>query len=250
MTDTDKSKPRILLVDDDIDFAESQAEFLEIKGFHITLAFSGEEGLKRVQEAEFDMVLLDMKMPGMNGIECLVEMRKLKPGIRVAMVSAFTQQDFVNQALQSGALAVISKPVVLANLLDTLSFLGAQASILMVEDEADLREVMASTLREVGYAVDVVATYQKATEALDKKGYDLLLLDFALPDGTGADLLKHISNNNRPIKTMIITGYPTKAIAELPWFSMEDMMVKPFDPEQLLLMIQRNKIGAKANVSP
>ena len=231
---------KILLVDDDIDFIESQAEFLELYGFSPVLAKSGQEALELARHAEFELALVDMKMPGMNGIECMTELRKLNPGIRVVMISAFTQDDFIRMAFQSGALAVLSKPLNPETLLKTVSFLSDQSAILLVEDHRDTQNLIAGMLQQQGYFVDKEETVEQAKATLKQKRYDLLLLDFKLPDGTAEDLLSWMKNEAIQSNVVIITGYPEDALQKLPCFSAEDFIIKPFQPDRLLQIVQKH----------
>ena len=65
-------KMKLFLVDDDRDFVESIVEVLEDKGYEVESAFSGAEALQRLSETDFDLTLMDVRMPGMNGVESLV----------------------------------------------------------------------------------------------------------------------------------------------------------------------------------
>ena len=77
--------------------------------------------------------------------------------------------------------------------------------ILLVEDERELREVLALGLRRAGYTVDVAATASEADQLLDQKQYALLIADWRLPDGNGIDLADRAAKLRA--KTIIISGY-------------------------------------------
>jgi len=66
----------VLVVDDDRDHAESVAEILEMRGHRVELAYTGEEAIARFCEADFDMVLMDVKLPGMNGVQTLLRVQE------------------------------------------------------------------------------------------------------------------------------------------------------------------------------
>jgi len=230
----------ILLVDDDVDFAESMADLLRSFAYEVTLAHSGEDALTLAFERPYDLVLMDMKMPGMDGIECMTRMRRIRPGIRVVMVTAFTHSEFIMRALKSGALGVLSKPVEPHELVKTVAFLSKDSSILMVEDDEDLAEELSRILEDHGYAVRIAPTFAEAQRVLERRSVDLLLLDFNLPDGTGAELLAWLAGLGRRQDALIITGYPDQALASLPCVSIRDVLVKPFEPETLLQAMRRH----------
>ena len=228
-----------------MDFAESLAEVLHGQRYRVTLAHSGSEGLAQVAAHSFDLVLLDMKMPGMDGLECLTAMRRQRPGTDVVMITAYTKGELIRQALQAGALAVLHKPVSVEELLAMIAFIALPASVLVVEDDEDLAGALSGMLTERGgYRVEVVTTLAAARAALTRKPADLVLLDYRLPDGTGADLLDWLKTQGRREAVVLLTAYPEAALDGLPCLSATDILVKPFAPESLLEAIF-NRVKAK-----
>ena len=102
---------KILVVDDDVDVAESLAEILEFDGHEVALAHSGEEAVRHLEEQAFDIALLDVVMPEMNGVDCLRKINELRPGTKVFMVTGYSVDELLNQAADQGALGVLFKPV-------------------------------------------------------------------------------------------------------------------------------------------
>ncbi len=115
----DKSHPPILVVDDNPDNANIIRDYLESKGYPITVAYNGDEALKAFGEVKPALVLLDVMMPGRDGWQVCREMKQhptLGKGVRIVMVTAL--YDWVNkrQALQTGADDFVEKPFELAKL--------------------------------------------------------------------------------------------------------------------------------------
>lgn len=230
----------LLVVDDDIDFAESLSDALEAAGHRVVLAHSGEAGLERVQAQPFDLVLMDMKMPGMNGVETLAAMRLARPGIRSVMVTAHTRDALIQEAVSAGALAVLYKPFPMAELLGTIAFLPGRGQILLVEDDPDLREELRSLLENDHYRVACVTTVAEARQHLADNPVDLLLLEYRLPDGSGADLLDWIKASPISVPVVILSGHAEAVLDALPCFSPDDILIKPFSPAKLMERISRN----------
>ena len=105
-----KLKLRILVVDDNQELAESLAEVLEARCYQGEVAFSGEEAVRKFAEQEFDLTFMDVKMAGMNGVEAFFEILKLKPNAQVIMVTAFSVEHLLQQAVDKGAAGVLHKP--------------------------------------------------------------------------------------------------------------------------------------------
>ncbi|MDQ7780062.1 MAG: response regulator [Planctomycetota bacterium] len=111
-----ESPTNILIVDDDPGVAEVVAAQLERAGFLTRCVYSGEEALRVLRESEFDVVLLDYSMPGMNGVEVLREIKGSHPRTSVIMVSGAPPPEVVAEALRLGALEYLFKPVKFAEL--------------------------------------------------------------------------------------------------------------------------------------
>jgi CheY-like chemotaxis protein len=119
----DASHPQILVVDDNPDNAHIIRDYLEARGYPITVAYNGDEALKAFAEVKPSLVLLDVMMPGRDGWQVCREMKQhptLGRSVRVVMVTAL--DDWVNkrQALQTGADDFVEKPFELSKLASTV----------------------------------------------------------------------------------------------------------------------------------
>jgi len=101
----------VLLVDDEVEFVETFSERLGLRDLEISKAFNGEEAL-RVLEAKIDIeiVILDVKMPGMDGIETLTEIKKRYPLVEVIMLSGHADVESAIEGMKQGAFDYLMKP--------------------------------------------------------------------------------------------------------------------------------------------
>jgi len=111
---------RILIVDDDAELRANLSEILKNAGYHTDEASSGGEAIRKATSEDFDIMLLDLIMPKMNGIDVLTEMQKIKPGIKVIMITAFATVENAVEAIRKGASDYISKPFKIDALLATI----------------------------------------------------------------------------------------------------------------------------------
>ena len=111
---------KILVVDDEEYICEILHEFLSLQGYQVDTAANGEDALKKYEADLPDVVLLDIKMPGMGGVDILRRIKEIdsKPGI--VMLSAFGDEETVNEVLQMGADYYLQKPVEFDRLMDIL----------------------------------------------------------------------------------------------------------------------------------
>lgn len=103
-------KKRILIVDDDDELRANLSEILKGNGYQTDEASSGKEAIEKAVSEEFDIVLLDLMMPGISGMDVLTELKKVKPRTKVIMITAFATIDNAVEAIKKGAADYISKP--------------------------------------------------------------------------------------------------------------------------------------------
>jgi DNA-binding NtrC family response regulator len=110
-------KKSVLIVDDDPGTCETLSDILEVNGFDVATVKSGEGCLKMVNQRRFDTVLMDIKMPGMNGVECFRKIRETDEKTKVIMMTAYAVNDLVAEAMAEGAFSVVHKPLDLDRLI-------------------------------------------------------------------------------------------------------------------------------------
>jgi CheY-like chemotaxis protein len=113
-------KRSILLVDDDPGIRESMQAILMLQGYEVDLASSGSKALELCAQNYYDVVLLDILMPGMNGIETLRQIKRRYPGIRAIMITGMDGGAEGEHALAEGAEALFRKPLDVATFLPVL----------------------------------------------------------------------------------------------------------------------------------
>lgn len=110
----------VLLVDDNVMFLDSARDVLEGEGYAVITAQSGEEALGLIRGQDFSAVLMDIKMAGINGVETFVQMKQIKPDVRVIMCTAHIVEDLIRLAESEGAFAILKKPVKIEILLEVM----------------------------------------------------------------------------------------------------------------------------------
>lgn len=101
---------RILVVDDEEDICKTIRDVFTEEGYEVETAGSGREAIEKIKTKMPDLILLDVRIPGMNGIEVLKAIRKLDEGVPVAMITAYEDIDLAEEALRLGAYDYIKKP--------------------------------------------------------------------------------------------------------------------------------------------
>ena len=104
-------RAHILVVDDNISICKSMSLILGYNGYAVTIAGDGFEAIEKNKEIPFDVIFMDVKMPGMNGVETYRKIKQTRPDALVIMMTAYAVKDLVAEALQEGAYGAFEKPL-------------------------------------------------------------------------------------------------------------------------------------------
>ncbi len=237
-------KAKILLVDDNEDFLDSTRDVLEGEGYEVVTANNGEDALHLSQRDPFDVVLMDIKMPRMNGVESFVKMKADRPRIRVILFTAYSLNELVQKAKERGAVAVLNKPLDLKQLLNTIESAikqRIQDCILVVDDDVEFCDSLVDLLEGAGYKVAVVSGGRQAVNRARDEAFDVLLLDMKLPDLNGLETYRVVKQLQPSIITIIVSGYVDEMrelIGQCLSESAYTCLRKPLDMRTLLEMLK------------
>lgn len=134
----------IMVVDDDQDLRENLDEILSSAGFAVTLAANGKEALEQIALRRFDLVLLDLVMPGLSGLEVLRRIREKLPRLPVIMFSAFASVENAVEAMRQGAQDYVTKPFRVETLLTSVRRTLEEASFAACGAALDMDAIMGS----------------------------------------------------------------------------------------------------------
>jgi DNA-binding NtrC family response regulator len=232
---------RILVVDDEPGLRATLAANLGLEGFEVKEAASGEEAVKLVEAGEtFDLVLSDIWMPGMSGVEVSREVRRMRPGMAVVMMTAFAAERLVIDVLKEGAYTVIQKPFSMELLLQVVRRALADKAILVVDDDRDFTRSLVTALENAGLRAEAVYDGEEAVKRIRNGVVDACVLDLVLPGQDGVQTYKEIRELDPSIPVIAITG---KSVEQMVYQVISHgsyaCLRKPFDTAQLIRTIAR-----------
>ena len=234
-------KHSILIVDDDRGFLETLKSVLEIKGFEVTAAYSGQEAISASKERGFDYLLLDIRMPDINGVDTWMELKKNLPATPAIFMTAYSASELVKKARDEGALEVLSKPLEMEKLLELLED-SPHRSLLIVDDDRAFTETLKSFLESKSYTVATAFSADEGIRMFEEYPFRSVILDMKLDVGpTGLDVLLAIKALNSTVLVILMTGYrdETKELVETAISrSAYTCLYKPFDPEELIRILE------------
>ena len=131
-----EKKSHILVVDDSISMCKSLSLILKHNGYAVITALNGLEAIERVREMPFDVIFMDIKMPVMDGVETYRKIKQIRLDPVVIMITAYSVQDLIDEALKEGAYSVLYKP------LDMEKVLGILVEILESKQSGDFADTI------------------------------------------------------------------------------------------------------------
>jgi DNA-binding NtrC family response regulator len=237
-----KSETSILVVDDDIDTCRNLSDILTDLGYRVQTAHEGVTALELVRKNHFDMALLDLKMPGMDGLTLYREIKKLRAGTVAIIVTAYASSTVAEEALTAGIWQVLAKPIDFSKLLSLVDEALGQPTVLIVDDDPDMCATLWDLLRERGYRVSLAGDERQAADSLKDTAFRVVLIDMKLPHGDGSSVFHLVRQANPQAGTVVITGHRSemdqivqKVLAE----GADAVCYKPFDVSTLLNTLQQ-----------
>jgi two-component system response regulator HydG len=209
---TQPPQPSVLVVDDNKELAENIAEILSEVGVKVGIARDAESALEAFDEREWSLVVTDMRMPKVDGLELLALLKDRRPSTPILLMTGFADPDTVARAAHSGALGVVHKPIDLDELIVLVERISeAQFPVLIVEDDiglcSNLIEILAEQRGFLPHPATNVALARRLAKQID---FGMVLLDLRLPDGDGLSLAHELrvrpDGSLRPM--VFMTGFP------------------------------------------
>jgi CheY-like chemotaxis protein len=156
----------ILVVDDNEDLLETFSLILRRRGFHVETAGNGAAAVDRYRERSFDVTLMDIVMPEMNGVEAFHKIKEIDPEAVVILMTGYPEEDLTRIARDEGASQVINKPIRIDKLMEAIKEATLEEPILIIDDDAIIR--LAKQLESSGTA-DLIRTIARMQKKQCKK---------------------------------------------------------------------------------
>src|SRR5579864_7950578 len=236
-----ENAPSILVVDDEVDTCRNLSDILSDLGYRVDVAYDGPSALELVGKKPYDVALLDLKMPGMDGLTLYREIKKRAAGTVAIVVTAYASSTTSEEAKAAGAWQVLPKPIDFPKLLGFIGEALEQPLLMVVDDDDDLCANLWDLLRERGYRVCLAHDSQEAEQCLRDRPFKVVLIDMKLPKGDGSEVFKIVRRSNPQARTILITGCRSETdhlVKQVLAEGADTICYKPFDIPRLLDTVQ------------
>ena len=209
---------RVLLVDDEIEFVNTLSNRLGMRGIKADVVHDGTEALDYVKKQEPDVMIVDLKMPGLQGMEVLRQVKKTNPEIEVVILTGHGTDRDEEEARRLKAFDYLTKPTDGDALAERIRAAHRhkvrrkgreKMQVLLVDDEIEFVTTLSNRLGMRGIKTNVVHDGDQALDYVKEQEPDVIVLDLKMPGLHGMEVLRRLSKTNPDIQVVVLTGHGT-----------------------------------------
>ena len=139
-------KTTILVVDDNEDLLETFAIILKRRGYEVQTACDGSTAVDKFKEQNFDITLIDIVMPEMNGVDAFKKIKEIQPDASIILMTAYSDEDLIQSAMDEGVTLIIQKPIHIDKLIKLIDEKAGGQPILVVDDSTIYQTLQSSNV--------------------------------------------------------------------------------------------------------
>jgi len=258
--ETIKEPIRLLLVDDEEEFLLATSQALSRRGFEVSAAPNGVTALELVAEQPFDVIVLDVKMPDINGLEVFNQIRARIPGMPVIILTGHPSINDAFHTSKHGIADYLSKPVEIDELASKARLVVTESrrrvasskpsadttavteaiDVMIVDDEVELLDSLQRVFTRRNLNTVTADSGSSALAMLEERLVDVMVLDVKMPGIDGIDVLRRVKDKYPSIQVILLSGHPSvEAATEGIKLGASEYLKKPPDIEELVTTITR-----------
>jgi len=240
------TKTKILVVDDDTHLRELLIDTLDAIGYGASGASDGVEALQKLREEKVDLVISDIKMPGIDGVTLLKKVRRYYPALPVLFITGVASPEIIGRASPDGFLAKPFRISLIEELIeDTLSGKSEKVArpirkVMVVDDDDLFRDMLTEALRCSDYVPCAVAGGDEALKELENGTVDAVIADIKMPGMDGISLLKKIKAEHPKMPVVLITAFfsQDEAVRKAGSVEADGFLQKPFEIDSIIEILE------------
>jgi two-component system, NtrC family, response regulator HydG len=243
-------KIRVLVVDDEKGIRDFFKKYLSLLGLDATEAENGYKAVELVKERTFDLYFIDVRMPGMNGLETFRAIKQLHPEAIGVMMTGYEVEEILDQVKKDGAQNILHKPFDISEIkgaVDLVMKIKGEKNdqhplnVMVVDDDQMILRMFSDFLKEKNISYSAARSKDETLALLKDKKFDLVFLDLLFKECGGVDIYKEIKVINPETFVVLITAYPKLAKEAEGKVEVEGCLFKPFDMTEIVQHIDKAK---------
>lgn len=240
----------VLIVDDDEIIRRQLEKELKRNFFKTYLSADGKTALETFDKEKIDILLVDIKLPDMNGLEVLKKLKEKKPDCEVIVITGFGTQEIAIQSLRRGAIDYIEKPIKMDELSAALGRaceklakkeeLSYKNTLVVIDDEEEVVKRLKGFLAKEGYEVFGAYNGKEGLDIIENNKVDVVITDIKMDDMDGIEVLRKAKVLCQDIEGIMVTGYKEQELAiKALRAGAIDYITKPINLDVLILSVEK-----------
>ncbi|MFC1461977.1 response regulator [Verrucomicrobiota bacterium] len=243
------NKHKVMIVDDHATTRRQLAGTIRKEGWEVVTAEDGKEGLALFSKELPEIVVTDLKMPRIDGLQLIDQIKSIAPHVKLILITAFGETNVAIQAMRKGVLAYLKKPIDLELLIAALErgereivesqIAGPFPVLLVVEDKQPTRNFIVNVLEQENWQVHQAVNGKEALAIFRQRKIDVVLLDIVMPGKDGLRTLQQMRALTDDFEAIILTGHGDEShVIQAVNDGAADFLEKPVEGDQLVSVIQ------------
>jgi len=228
----------ILVVDDQPAMRATLKGVLGKRGYQVSVAESGEAADAAASQRQFHLILMDIKMGGISGVEAFERIKEISPKSSVILMTAYAVEDELKRAIRDGAYTVVHKPFDMSRLLEIIAdCLDERELVMVVEDRVEDLQLIRSILERKGYRVGQARSGEECLKQMTERKFQIVLMDLRLPGMSGMQAIEEIQKVRPGTPIVVVTALCQDDLKREAARRGSAFLCKPFQPDTLLHLL-------------
>lgn len=241
-----EKKLRVLVVDDEKIIRDFFKRLLSLLNLDVMEAEDGYKAIELAKNEKFDIFFMDVRMPGINGLETYLKLKESNPNIRVVMMTGYAVEDILTEATKNGAYSIIRKPFDINEIRGVLDNIGKEKenkelNALVIDDDSAVLNFFSSLLKNKNIKFKVAGNKALALEMAKKESFDLIFLDLVMQDTNGIEMYNELRKVLPRAEVVLMSGYRQKVDEARKEVDVSGCLYKPFEIDSVLKEIDKIK---------
>ena len=233
-------KTGVLVVDDDVGFRKTLSRILTAKGYEVAEAEDGFKAVDILKERSFEVILMDIKMPAMDGVQTYKKLKQVRPDTTLIMMTAFAVDDLIAEAVKEGAYAILRKPLDIDATINMIEKAKNGAYLAVVDDDPEFCKSMKQVLEKKGYKTITCSSGKECVSLAKNKPVDVFFIDMKMPVLNGLETYLELKKIKPDAVAVVMTAYPQET-SDIVKEAIDNggycCLYKPFDMDDAIKII-------------
>ena len=231
----------VLIVDDNVEMCNTISDILLEKSYSVSIVNNGYKAIELVEKNNFDIILLDILMPGINGVITFKKIKQINPLAKVIMMTAYPLEVLIDIALDEGVFGIIYKPFNMDRFLKIIDILCKEHLALIIDGDTIFSNTFKDVLNRLNFKIISCHNALNSLDYLKKFSIDLIFMDIKMPKVKYREIYQLIKKIDYEIPVVCITESRVemkRSVVEAFKNHVHGYLIKPFKMEDVFRIIR------------